>query len=100
MEKWIIFVIISWTCFISLVLYAFTVTDLNIYDLTHEQEQALSINQENATIIENTINTINKFSVLVNVSTAWQFLTFITFIYTLAFIVALALLINEFIPFT
>lgn len=68
--------------------------DLNIYNFTYQQQQAL----------DNPSNDIEalyvKFSLLTSVSSDWAIVGAITTIYTIAFIIALALLINEFIPFT
>lgn len=94
MEKWTVVVIASYLIYITLIIYIVDNSSYNIYDITDEQRNALT-NPSN-----DPLTLLNKFLVLSAVSSTYAFLGALTSIFTIIFIVAVLITINEFIPFT
>ena len=93
-NSWAIYIVLTWITFISFMIFIMATMDTSIFDLTAEQ-QAVMDNPSN-----DAITLLGKFTLLMTVSTEFQFLAFLSTIYTIAFIIAVAILLNEFIPFT
>ena len=93
-NSWAIYIVLTWITFISFMIFIMAIMDTSIFDLTAEQ-QAVMDNPSN-----DAFTLLGKFTLLMTVSTEFQFLAFLSTIYTIAFIIAVAILLNEFIPFT
>ena len=93
-EKWVPFVIFSYVAFVSFIIVIVNGGNYNVYDFTDEQLAALESPSNDP------ITLLNKLLILSNLSTVYGIVGAITLLWGILFIIAIAVAINEFVPFT
>lgn len=93
MEKWIPFVLIFYIVYITVLFGVISNTNIQIYDLTVEQQSVLSSPDADA------LTLLNKFLVLSQINSTYSLVMVFTGILTILFIIALGAAIATFLPF-
>lgn len=93
MEKWTIEVIAGYVIYMAFFISVTSTANFKVYDLTPEQEAAVMAPGLDALTI------LNKILILSSVNSGYAFASLIGGILTIAFVIAVAVAINEFIPF-
>lgn len=94
MEEWVVKVILGYIVYMVFILLVTAGTNIRIYELTAEQQAALTSSDTDVFVL------LNKLFILSSVNAVFATASIIGAILTIIFIIALAVAINEFIPFT